>query len=66
MKKESDLPLGPFELLDYIGLDTAKFVIEGWHKAYPHEEKYNPSAIINSMVKSGTLGRKSGRGFYEY
>jgi len=66
MKKESDLPLGPFELLDYIGLDTAQFVIAGWHKAYPHEEKYNPSAIIDTMVNSGTLGRKTGTGFYEY
>ena len=65
-KSESDLPLGPFELLDYIGLDTAQFIIRGWHDAHPHEELHKPSPIIDQLVDSGCLGKKTGRGFYQY
>merc|ERR1712130_15373 len=65
-KCESALPLGPFELLDYIGLDTAQFIIRGWHDAHPHEELHKPSPIIDQLVASGCLGKKTGRGFYQY
>jgi len=39
-------PMGPFELCDYVGLDTTKFVIDGWHKAHPEQPLFNPSALV--------------------
>ena len=66
MKTKSDMSMGPFSLLDYVGLDTAQFVIAGWNKSYPHEELYRTSPLIDQMVKDGHLGRKTGQGFYKY
>lgn len=66
MKLGAGLPMGPFELLDYVGLDTAKFVAEGWSESYPDEALFKPCATINQLVSEGKLGRKSGEGFYKY
>lgn len=66
MKNDSNLPMGPFELLDYVGLDTAQFVIEGWHKSYPNADLYNTSSRVDHMVRDGHLGKKTGHGFYQY
>lgn len=66
MKLGAGLPMGPFELLDYVGLDTAKFVAEGWSESYPDEPLFRPCASIEQLVAQGKLGRKSGEGFYKY
>lgn len=66
MKFGAGYPMGPFELLDYVGLDTAKFIIDGWHKSYPQEPLFNPSPLLDSLVAQGKFGRKSGEGFYSY
>eukprot|EP01116_Phalansterium_solitarium_P014048 TRINITY_DN31569_c0_g1_i1.p1 TRINITY_DN31569_c0_g1~~TRINITY_DN31569_c0_g1_i1.p1 ORF type:complete len:349 (-),score=103.41 TRINITY_DN31569_c0_g1_i1:140-1111(-) len=66
MKLGAGYPMGPFELLDYVGLDTAKFIIDGWHKAYPEEQLFQPSKLLDGLVASGKTGRKSGEGFYNY
>ena len=65
VKKGIGFPIGPFELGDFIGLDVGLDVI-----SYVHEELgdpyYAPPRILKEMVRAGRLGRKSGRGFYEY
>jgi 3-hydroxybutyryl-CoA dehydrogenase len=58
-------PMGPLELLDYIGLDTALFVCESLYEEYANAD-YAPPPLLRRMVAAGYLGRKSGRGFYEY
>jgi 3-hydroxyacyl-CoA dehydrogenase len=58
--------MGPFELLDYVGLDTAKFIMDGWKKEYPNEASFQTSPLLDKLVKEGNLGKKTGKGFYEY
>lgn len=58
--------MGPFELLDLIGLDVNLAVTKSVYDAYFHDPKYRPHPIQQRMVESGRLGRKSGRGFYQY
>jgi 3-hydroxybutyryl-CoA dehydrogenase len=58
-------PMGPLELLDYIGLDTALFVCDSLYEEYANAD-YAPPPLLRRMVAAGYLGRKSGRGFYEY
>jgi 3-hydroxybutyryl-CoA dehydrogenase len=57
-------PMGPFELVDLVGLDTRLSILEYLHKSLG--EKYRPAPLLVQYVKSGRLGRKSGRGVYEY
>ncbi len=57
-------PMGPFELVDLVGLDTRLHILEYLHKALG--EKFRPSPLLVQYVKAGRLGRKSGRGVYEY
>lgn len=66
MKLGCGYPMGPFELADYVGLDTLKFVMDGWSKQYPNEPQFQPSATVTKLVKEGRLGIKTGAGFYEY
>jgi 3-hydroxybutyryl-CoA dehydrogenase len=57
-------PMGPFELVDLVGLDTRLSILEYLQKSLG--EKYRPAPLLVQYVKSGRLGRKSGRGVYEY
>ena len=57
-------PMGPFELVDLVGLDTRLHILEYLHKALG--EKYRPAPLLVQYVKAGRLGKKSGRGVYEY
>jgi 3-hydroxybutyryl-CoA dehydrogenase len=57
-------PMGPFELVDLVGLDTRLHILEYLHKTLG--EKYRPSPLLDQYVKAGRLGRKAGRGVYEY
>jgi 3-hydroxybutyryl-CoA dehydrogenase len=57
-------PMGPFELMDLVGLDTVLRVFESLHEVYG--ERFRPSPLLRQMVAAGRLGRKSGAGFYEY
>ncbi|XP_038648622.1 hydroxyacyl-coenzyme A dehydrogenase, mitochondrial [Scyliorhinus canicula] len=66
MKLGAGYPMGPFELLDYVGLDTSKFIIDGWHEMDPGNPLFNPSALLNKLVDEGKLGKKTGEGFYKY
>lgn len=58
--------MGPFELIDLIGCDVNLAVTESVYNAYFQEPKYRPHPIQRRMVESGRLGKKSGRGFYDY
>jgi len=57
-------PMGPFEMVDLVGLDTRLHILEYLHKALG--EKFRPCPLMVQYVKAGRLGRKSGRGVYEY
>ncbi len=58
--------MGPFELLDLIGIDVNFAVTQSVYDAYFQDPRYRPHPIQQRMVDSGRLGRKSGRGFYNY
>lgn len=66
MKLGAGYPMGPFELTDLIGIDTARNVRQFYHEFYPNNPQYNPSPLLNKMVEEGKLGVKSGEGFYSY
>jgi 3-hydroxybutyryl-CoA dehydrogenase len=57
-------PMGPFELVDLVGLDVRLSILEYLHKSLG--EKYRPCPLLAQYVKAGRLGRKSGRGVYDY
>ena len=57
-------PMGPFELVDLVGLDTRLHILEYLHKSLG--EKFRPCPLLVQYVKAGRLGRKSGRGVYDY
>ena len=57
-------PMGPFELVDLVGLDTRLHILEYLHKSLG--EKFRPAPLLVQHVKAGRLGRKSGRGVFEY
>ena len=57
-------PMGPFELVDLVGLDTRLHILEYLHKTLG--EKFRPAPLLVQYVKAGRLGRKSGRGVFEY
>merc|ERR1719313_1473520 len=56
MKLGAGYPMGPFELMDYVGLDTHKFIMDGWHEAYPNEPLFKPSPLIAKLVADGKTG----------
>jgi len=58
--------LGPFQLLDLTGLDVSHPVMETIYRQYYEEPRYRPSVITAQRLEAGLLGRKSGRGFYDY
>jgi 3-hydroxybutyryl-CoA dehydrogenase len=65
MKLGCGYPMGPFTLLDLVGLDTTMYVAEVMFEEF-REPRYAPPPLLKRMVMAGHLGRKSGRGFYDY
>jgi 3-hydroxybutyryl-CoA dehydrogenase len=65
MKLGCGYPMGPFTLLDLVGLDTTMYVAEVMFDEF-REPRYAPPALLKRMVLAGHLGRKTGRGFYTY
>lgn len=66
MKMGAGYPMGPFELLDYVGLDTTKFIMDGWHKMDSKNPLFQPSQVLDKLVEEKKFGRKTGSGFYKY
>jgi 3-hydroxybutyryl-CoA dehydrogenase len=65
MKAGANYPMGPFELLDFVGLDTSHSVGEIMFTEF-REKRFAPPPMLRKLVTAGHLGRKSGRGFYDY
>ncbi len=65
MKLGTNHPMGPLELADLVGLDVCLQVMEVLHEGLG-DDKYRPCPLLKCYVAAGRLGRKSGRGFYEY
>jgi 3-hydroxybutyryl-CoA dehydrogenase len=65
MKLGMNHPMGPLQLADLIGLDTCLAIMEVLHEGLG-DDKYRPCPLLRTYVEAGRLGRKSGRGFYEY
>jgi 3-hydroxybutyryl-CoA dehydrogenase len=65
MKLGTNVPMGPLTLADFIGLDTCLAIMEVLHQGFG-DSKYRPSPLLRKYVEAGWLGRKSGRGFYNY
>lgn len=65
MKLGANLPMGPLELADFVGLDVMLATMEGLYEGFS-DSKYRPCPLISTLVSAGHLGRKSGKGFYDY
>ena len=66
MKGAGGFPMGPFELMDLIGIDINFAATESLYQSFFHDPRFRPSPIQQRMVLAGNLGRKTGRGFYTY
>lgn len=66
VKDRGGFKMGPFELLDLIGLDINLSVTESIYRDFNQPPKFKPNAIQQKLVEGGHLGRKTGRGFYDY
>jgi 3-hydroxybutyryl-CoA dehydrogenase len=58
-------PMGPLQLADYIGLDVCKYILDVLYEGFQNE-KYKPATLLVEMVHQGTIGVKSGKGFFNY
>jgi len=64
--RSSGFKMGPFELMDLIGIDINYSVTESVYEGFNKAPKFKPSKIQDQKIKAGELGRKTGKGFYEY
>ncbi|MFQ5892953.1 MAG: 3-hydroxyacyl-CoA dehydrogenase family protein [Nitrospinota bacterium] len=65
MREAAGMPMGPFELIDYIGIDVVHAMASNLYEEY-RTEAFAPPEMLNRMLTLGFLGRKAGRGFYDY
>ena len=65
MKLGTNQPMGPLQLADFIGLDTVLYIAEVMHRGLG-DPKYRPAPLLRQYVEAGWLGKKAGRGFYNY
>ncbi len=66
LRDQAGFKLGPFELMDLTGLDVSQPVMEAIYHQYFEESRYRPSVIAAQRLAGGILGRKTGKGFYDY
>ncbi len=65
MKNGTNVPMGPLQLADFIGIDTCLAIMKVLYEE-TGDSKYRPAVLLRRMVDAGWLGRKSGKGFYDY
>ena len=65
MKNGTNVPMGPLQLADFVGIDTCLAIMKVLHEE-TGDSKYRPAVLLRKMVDSGWLGKKSGKGFYDY
>ncbi|MCJ1472776.1 hypothetical protein MMC13_001425 [Lambiella insularis] len=65
MKNGTNVPMGPLQLADFIGIDTCLAIMNVLHEE-TGDSKYRPAVLLKKMVDAGWLGKKSSKGFYEY
>ncbi|KAL8897852.1 MAG: hypothetical protein Q9192_002386 [Flavoplaca navasiana] len=65
MKNGTNVPMGPLQLADFIGIDTCLAIMNVLHEEMG-DSKYRPAVLLRKMVDAGWLGKKSGKGFYDY
>ena len=65
MKLGMSHPMGPLALADLVGLDVCLSVLDVLHDQFG-DDKYRPAPLLRTLVAAGRLGKKSGRGFYDY
>ena len=64
--QSSGFRMGPFQLMDLIGVETNHEVTKSMYNAFFQDEKFRPSRVQQKKVDAGHFGRKTGRGFYDY
>ena len=65
MKLGCNHPMGPFQLMDFVGLDTLLWIMEYFYKEFG-DPKFRPCPLLSQMVRAGRSGRKVEKGFYDY
>ena len=65
MKNGTNVPMGPLQLADFIGIDTCLAIMKVLHEE-TGDSKYWPAVLLCKMVDAGWVGKKCGKGFYDY